>query len=310
MFEYAKQGKTTKINLLFKKMHLISNNSTDTNTNAIVSEPVQSSAESVKKIKIKPNMNSYAAALQSLGYELKTEIGKPREISRIRLQVERIIWDMRKANISLDALADNLHFSSEQQSCIKSALNLVLPNFEFKIFVDLFASSSLMRQLNIKNSKERGERNVNNFYPQEMINKDTMVENFDKQLAFEAKSLTKIPSIMPVDEQSIQEQNYVQTLREKILNDFRETVSKNFLKNLSLLKKSEAFEDALLHPFLTFMDHTVYVDLLMQEVIRLSQNSKYFSETTRDISLNIGKALETKYMHFVMKKNGDIDKVS
>jgi hypothetical protein len=308
MFEYAKEGKTTKINLLFKKMHLISTDSTDTNTNAIVSKPVQSSTEPVKKIKIKPNMYSYAAALQSLGCELKTE--KTKEISRIKLQVERIIWDMRKANISLDTLADNLHFSSEQQSCIKSALNLVLPNFDFKIFVDLYASSSLMRQLNIKNSKERGERNVNNFYPQEMINKDMMVENFDKQLAFEAKSLTKIPSIIPVDEQSLQEQNHVQILREKILNDFRETVSKNFLKNLTFLKKSEAFEDALLHPFLTFMDHTVYVDLLMQEVIRLSQNSKYFSETTRDISLNIGKALETKYMHFVMKKNGDIDKVS
>ena len=142
-----------------------------------------------------------------------------------------------------------------------------------------------------------------------MKEKDLMKRNFDEQLVSEAKSLTRIPSIFPLEAKSPSEQKNIELLRERILSDFSESVSKNLLKSIRVLKTSENFQDALVYPFLTFMDHSVYVDLMMQEVIRLSQNSKFFSENTRDISINIGNALETKYLHYVMNKNGDIKKV-
>ena len=309
MFEYAKIGKTTKINLLFKKMHFISADSTDLITSDVVPISSQTADQEFKPFKIKPNMDSYAAALQSLGYELKI-LSTTRNIYRVKLQVERILWDMRKANLSIETLANNLLFSSEQQDCIKNALNLVLPNFEFKDHIDFSASSPLMKNLKIKNSLNQSKRNVNNYYPKEMIDKNLIVKNFDKQISFEAKSLTSVPSIMPTDEPSLHEQKYTRELREKILSNFRVAVSRELLKNISILKESDNFQNALIYPFLTFMDHMVYVDLLMQEVIRLSQNSKYFSECTRNISLNLGNTLETKYLHFVMNKNGDVEKVS
>jgi hypothetical protein len=83
MFEYAKLGKTTKINLLFKTMY----------TN--LSEKYCES--------LRPNLNSFAAAFQSLGCELGklNETNVKKEMSRIRLQVERILWDMKNDKVKL-----------------------------------------------------------------------------------------------------------------------------------------------------------------------------------------------------------------
>lgn len=89
MFEYAKLGKTTKINLLFKTMY--------TNLNEKYCES------------LRPNLNSFAAAFQSLGCELGklNETNVKKETSRIRLQVERILWDMKKDKVKLTCFSSN-----------------------------------------------------------------------------------------------------------------------------------------------------------------------------------------------------------
>jgi hypothetical protein len=213
---------------------------------------------------------------------------------------------MKKKKILLDSLATNLSFSSEQQSCIKSALNLVVPKFKFQIIVDEFnKENSLIKPLKTKNTHHK---TINDFsyMPPAMLSPSLMIENFDKQIVFEAESLTHVASIMPKAVSSEQ----ISEVRAKIIDSFRERVTKDLVKSIQSLRKSSRFSDALIYPFLTFMDPQVYVDLLMQQVIRLAQNSKYFSEPVRDISFNLGNALETKYLHFLMSKNGDIDKVN
>jgi len=76
MFEFAKLGQTSRINLLFKKICTNSAN------------------------KLRPNLNSYAAALQSLGYEVEN-LQPDQSLGKIRLKVERILWDIKKANVKL-----------------------------------------------------------------------------------------------------------------------------------------------------------------------------------------------------------------
>ncbi len=80
MFEYAKIGKTSKIYLLFKKMRSVEE----------------------KSKQITPNINSYTAALQSIGYQFRSKIYDDRkESSGLRLQVERIIWDIKKLGVNI-----------------------------------------------------------------------------------------------------------------------------------------------------------------------------------------------------------------
>jgi hypothetical protein len=76
MFTLAKTGQTHKIIRLFHKMK--SSSSFD--------EP------------IKPNLNSYVAAIQSIGYNLNTNPNL--DVSSARLTLERIIFDIGKAKVN------------------------------------------------------------------------------------------------------------------------------------------------------------------------------------------------------------------
>ncbi len=78
MFEYAKLGKTSKIYLLFKKMRSVED----------------------KSKQITPNINSYTAALQSIGHQFRNQISDDKkEFSGLKLQVERILWDIKKLDV-------------------------------------------------------------------------------------------------------------------------------------------------------------------------------------------------------------------
>jgi len=78
MFEYAKVGKTSKIYLLFKKMRFVEE----------------------KSKQITPNINSYTAALQSIGHQFNNQTFEDKkEFSGLKLQVERIIWDIKKLKV-------------------------------------------------------------------------------------------------------------------------------------------------------------------------------------------------------------------
>lgn len=96
MFEVAKTGKVSRLYVLFRKMR----------TNK--SRPVT------------PNLNSYAAVLQAFGCRLENEIADEaadqmvveeamdqsaaqnktnKSIAAIRLGIERVLWDIKKANV-------------------------------------------------------------------------------------------------------------------------------------------------------------------------------------------------------------------
>ena len=76
MFTLAKTGQTHKIIRLFNKMK----------SSSSFGEP------------IKPNLNSYVAAIQSIGYNLNTN--PDLDINNARLTLERIIFDIGKAKVN------------------------------------------------------------------------------------------------------------------------------------------------------------------------------------------------------------------
>ncbi len=76
MFTLAKTGQTHRIIRLFNKMK----------SSSAFNEP------------IKPNLNSYVAAIQSIGYNLNTN--PELDINSARLSIERIIFDIAKAKVN------------------------------------------------------------------------------------------------------------------------------------------------------------------------------------------------------------------
>ena len=76
MFTLAKTGQTHKIIRLFNKMR----------TRTASYEPIQ------------PNLNSYVAAIQSIGYNLNTNPNF--DANSARLSIERILFDVGKAKVT------------------------------------------------------------------------------------------------------------------------------------------------------------------------------------------------------------------
>lgn len=131
MFQLAKTGKISKHYLIFKKMR---------------------ASKSVT-----PNLNSYAAVLQTFGYQLEHKIDiesenttgseakiggdsadAKKQINTIRLSVERILWDIQKAKVKCFELYIYWHFyNSQRQKIVRQSRfysiiffrNLVLINF-------------------------------------------------------------------------------------------------------------------------------------------------------------------------------------
>ncbi len=65
-----------------------------------------------------------------------------------------------------------------------------------------------------------------------------------------------------------------------------------------------------IYPFLTIMDKSSYIELMMREVEILAQTSEYFSTSFREISLGIGNRLEKRVQKFFTQSNNDADKLT
>lgn len=61
---------------------------------------------------------------------------------------------------------------------------------------------------------------------------------------------------------------------------------------------------------MTVMDKSFYVDILLQEAVKLAQNSPYFSASVSFYEHNLGVLIESKYHEHLLRKNNDLDKLT
>ncbi|CAF0962023.1 unnamed protein product [Brachionus calyciflorus] len=286
MFELAKKGKTSQITYLFKKMR------------------TQDDATR----QIKPNLNTFIAVIQSIGHNIEHP-GTSKKLKDLKLTLERVLFDIQKSNFSLDDIASSISYSSEQQFYIKKALNSLIPSFEFKHMPISSSNNPLLAGL-----KEPFDAKImvdkETYYPTEMVSKTKIYENFEHQLKEEQNLMIEVPSIRSLSQSEKKQNQKNENLKNIFLKIFREDITKAFYKNLNFLKTSSNNPNTeFLYPFLTAMEPRVYIDILIQQIIKLSQNSEYFSASLNVYALELGSILETKYHENLMVKNNDIDKI-
>ena len=68
-------------------------------------------------------------------------------------------------------------------------------------------------------------------------------------------------------------------------------------------------ESIVLHTFLSILEPSAYVEVLLREAIYLAQCSRYYSPEYYLLVFGIGDKLEKKYQQKLMQKNGDIQKM-
>lgn len=294
MFAYARLGKTTKINLLFKKM----------------------SSAIDKEKNIQPNLSPYTAALQSLGHQLTHQkfFDESNDLAKLKLQVERVIWDIKKKNLNLNDIAKTSIYSKEQKMYIKAAIQKVIPGFDFKESFNYSESNDLMKKISSKYTSENDalineHQKSKMSYPAELVDKEVMMRNFKKQLELESNSMLQVPSIRPLSNKELSQLEKYKAIKDSLLLGFRDSITRTFVKKLSLMEKSEKKNESFLYPFLTILEPSVYVNILMQEAVCLAQNSQYFSPKFNHLTSTLGARIEAKYLQHIMETNGDIEKL-
>jgi pentatricopeptide repeat protein len=101
MFAYAQSGKTSKIHLIFKKMRSYKD----------------------KTKEITPNLSSYTAALQSIGYQLRNE-DTDLDASKSKLQVHRILMDIQRLGVIMSESVESYFKNKSLNLVYFSKLNL------------------------------------------------------------------------------------------------------------------------------------------------------------------------------------------
>ncbi len=268
MFALAKRGDTKRIIWCFNRMNALH---------------------------LKPNLESYVAALISVG----------KHPAAHRATVMRIIMDCKKSNLNVLELATSIDYSSEQMSCIKNALDLVYPGFEFVACQDLTRTHPLLSKLKSTSENSQGA-NVTNAFCQELSDRKTILENFESQIKIEKKFLIEVPSIYEEtkldSEKSEQYKGYYN-------KKFREQVTKNFASLIEQLSISKTSNDKFILPFLLIMDKSVYVDLIMKEIEILAKMSEFFSSTFANIGNEIGKRVENRFQKYCLSLENDFEKI-
>jgi hypothetical protein len=102
----------------------------------------------------------------------------------------------------LESLSTSLNYSSEQQKHIKLAINVIVPEFDFKDCDDLSRDNILIKNLKSKtNFDKQILANIEDtVYPSELIDKSSIMSNFDKQIAQEQDLVIQVPSVIPSNE--------------------------------------------------------------------------------------------------------------
>ncbi len=298
--EFAKTGKTSRVTYLFKAMRLCASEKA-----------------------VQPNLSSYAAVLQSLGYELteksSTKTTAPASKARLRLLVERVLHDMHKAELSESALSE-AKIDYKQAENIEAAVRLILPEFRCKIKdpSEVRSNNPLTSDLDKLTSLKSPEDK--HFTPS--LDKKYLLASFEKQLELEKNILiqvhlsrsccsgkaktsffdfvlcNKVPSVQKFTDEKKNTLANREKMRVKLLADFRENVTKHFLKSLAYLEESKRGDDAYLVPFLTVMEKSDYIEILLKHVVKLAQLSQYYSPTVAFFANDLGKSIESKYHEF------------
>lgn len=292
MFAFAKDGKIKKIIWCFDRL---------------------------SSINVKPNLDSYLAALISIAHsnnnDNSTQNNSKSDFNKSL--VMRILLDCEKSNLNISEAATSLNYSSEQMMAIEKALNLVNYKFRFVDTEDLSKKNSLTSHSSSRNNSNNKQAQSisyeNKYYCSELSEKNTILKNFQDQIKIEKKFMIEVPSIYERSGDSLKSEQFKSFLKRR----FREKITRNFVKLLNSLENSALnndvrkfpADDKFLYPFLSIKDKKVYIDMLDKEVEILSQVSDYYSNSLRQISINIGSRIEDMFRKNCAQSDNDIEKI-
>lgn len=98
-----------------------------------------------------------------------------------------------------------------------------------------------------------------------------------------------------------------------LLNDWRSCITKNLKRDLNTLQHTaykRGFHSVNVYPYLRILNIDRLVDIIMEEIKYLTQNSMSYSPNTSQLYAGIGRVVMAQYQMETKKRNGIVDKIT
>ncbi|XP_040273449.1 DNA-directed RNA polymerase, mitochondrial [Bufo bufo] len=222
----------------------------------------------LKEASLKPNLGSYAAALEAMG---RTE-------SNVKA-IQRCLKQLEEDGLSVDALFQGLTYVDDERDMVLKAIQRVKPEYKPPSKVQIVCSSPLVKNF-YSNEPPTS-------YPKMGFTVSDLQERFEEQLKTESCETVTINSVeasKPVNEERVKARKVLDGLRtgwqKDLLHAFQD--SKNHLAKLS--RSSRRIN---LYPYLCLLDEQHYVDIMLQTLSKIPPTGESFLLLSQELGMKI-----------------------
>uniref|UniRef100_A0A3Q3N908 DNA-directed RNA polymerase n=1 Tax=Mastacembelus armatus TaxID=205130 RepID=A0A3Q3N908_9TELE len=238
---------------------------------------------------LKPNLESYCAALESMG---RNHNCSPRVIARCLRQME-------EDNLSVDDLFSQCVFRQDERDMVLKAVRIVQPEYQPKVTLTASQCSTSLIQ-------DFYTQRADHHYPKLDFTQEELQERFKRQLSMEQACTVTIDSVEAA--KTVTEN--MAKMRE-LLTEQRARWQKILLQALReskmILAKTNTKDYRLnLYPYLCLLEDREYVDIMLQSVANLPPSGESLKILARDL----GNRVYTKYSVRQKYRNQMVEKLT
>ncbi|XP_043493489.1 DNA-directed RNA polymerase, mitochondrial isoform X2 [Polistes fuscatus] len=248
------------------------------------------------KNSITPDPQTYAAV-----FEL---IGKMTNNNHKADLFQKMQSNMINNGISFHDIFNKSKFKLNQVENILKAIQLFKPNYQPEyIRPEMSYNCNLLKDIDKLNSRKNLVEGV--------LSLEQLRNSLKMQIEQENKYLLSVQSVENLHSVDNNKLLHYKKKLTDLESSWKETALKAFERNLKYLEQKEVDlrpPKFALYPFLKVLPKEKYVDIILQEIRNLSQNSQSYSLTVPLLSVKLGHLVFREYEIFMKKKNGILDK--
>ncbi|XP_075062200.1 DNA-directed RNA polymerase, mitochondrial [Mixophyes fleayi] len=217
---------------------------------------------------LKPNLESYAAALESMGRS-----------DTNRKTIERCLNQMEEHQMSIDQLFQHFTFVEDERDMVLKAIHCVRPDFKLPPRVQVVCNTPLVNEF-YNNEPQTS-------YPKMDFTESYLQEKFEEQLKFEScetVTINSVEAIKPVTKERIKARAVLADLRSGWKKALHSALSDSKKHLSEISKKSRKVN---LYPYLCLLEDEQYVDIMLQSLSKIPPAGDSFLLLSRDLGMKI-----------------------
>ncbi|OQV21804.1 DNA-directed RNA polymerase, mitochondrial [Hypsibius exemplaris] len=244
--------------------------------------------QQMKSDGIRPNAQSFASALETIARHDPIDVKT----------AKRIIRQMQDENIPLQDMFLQCRFVLDERDCVLRVIHEIRPNFQPTIpFCDVSYQPTILESLNHRPSAVLKDTPYRGVLPNRDLSRQLLKDQMDREMRG-VLTVKSIDAVAP-DAKTRLYRSKLDSLKQQ----WAKTLEMSLQRNMDALKMQFRPKRGVhIYPYLATLPISDYVDILVDELIRLAQGSEGYTPSTFMLHAQLGRKVMDKYL-LQCKKN-------